>query len=70
MGNASVFAFLLSIFTSSDADVTLCNLYGRKRTGRKTVAAHFANMLIIKQLFQRIVRVNVTLDNVAELVKK
>lgn len=33
----------------------LCNLYGEKRTGRKTIATYFANLLLIKKLYKRIV---------------
>jgi hypothetical protein len=33
----------------------LCNLFGEKSTGRKTIATYFANMLLIKKLCKRIV---------------
>ena len=70
MGNAVVIANLLEIFTNSETDITICNIYGSKRTGRKTIATHFANLLLIKQLFHRIIRINVTIDTVSEVVKK
>ena len=70
VGNAVVIANLLEIFTNSETDITICNIYGSKRTGRKTIATHFANLLLIKQLFHRIIRINVTIDTVSEVVKK
>lgn len=33
----------------------LCNLYGEKKTGRKTIATYFSNLLLIKKLYKKVV---------------
>jgi hypothetical protein len=72
IGNVSVTANLLEHFVNNAKKnhPTICNLYGSKRSGRKTIALHFGHLLVIKQLFQRIViRVISTTDSINGIVK-
>ena len=69
LGNAKLLVRMLEVFTrelqQSSLDIIrrtnrnelymLCNLFGEKSTGRKTIATYFANMLLIKKLCKRIV---------------
>ena len=33
----------------------MCNLYGEKSTGCKTIAHYFGNLLLIKKIYKRLV---------------
>ena len=72
IGNMEVIINLLEIFHSSGGKgYTVCNIFGPKKTGKKTLAVHFANLLVIKQLFSRIIVKRVrSSDSIAEIIEK
>ena len=71
--NMPVIANLLELFSNvgSRQHPTICNLYGAIRTGKKTIANYFGHLMVIKQLFQRVVmRVISSTDSIKDIVKK
>jgi hypothetical protein len=70
IGNAEVTINLMDIFTSSCRDITICNIHGKRRSGRKTIAVHWSKIAVIKQFYQRVVNVRVTVDNIGDVLKK
>ena len=68
-----IIANLLELFcnTGKGHHPTICNFYGSKRTGRKTIANYFGHLMVIKQLFQRVVvKVVSSTDSISGIIRK